>query len=504
MAKENAKNSSAIAPKGAYAQTPGIRGSIQALMESLPWGVLELDLDGCILFASSKIIRFLGYTPSELAHSGEKQLTGCSLKDILLSGHVEAHVQNETILQSQEPIFIPEVFLAHSASHEEVSALHVLPQWLDGIKTGTVILCLAAVEYPEQAEQNSDEPTQATLDGLQVLLVEDDDINQQIGQELLESVGVVVTLAANGKEAIQAVSTQPFSLVLMDIQMPVMGGLEATRIIRSAGFQLPIIAMTGNSSQKDIDESLQAGMNGHITKPIDPQGLYTALLRWAEPGSVVSLPASTRQTQSSAVEQANTQLGLLEGINVKSGLANVVGNEKLYIDLLRRFAEKYRHSGESLAFHSKQKNTEEASRLAHTVKGLAANLGALHLAEIVKRIEHSIDQADQLEPLLVEYETELQLVTRSIDRLTQALEPKRPETLVALDPATCESFKNFLYLLPQLMETDWGTAENELNQFAAPLLGSSFAHSFDKLRQALEDFDLESVRKECETFLRSI
>ena len=479
---------------------------LHAFMESLPWGAIALNPQGMVLFASARVRQFLGYDPENTEQNGKKSLLGKALKDLLLSGHVEAAELDRIILQSHEAFFLPEVFFAHSASHEAASAAHILPQWHNGEKTGIIILCMAAADSENAKDTPDAADTAQSLQGARVLLVEDDDINQQIGMELLESRGIVTSLAANGQEAVKAVLEGHFDLVLMDIQMPVMGGMEATRLIRQHNTALPIIAMTGNSSEADQQESLAAGMNGHLTKPIDPEKLYTTLIRWIQTPKADNSHA-TRQHAANTVpagKPPGLELHLLEGINVKSGLANVVGNEKLYCDLLRRFADKYRHSGEALSHLAGQHNIEEASRLAHTVKGLAANLGALDLADIVKRIESGIGNQAILAPLIVEYEAQLAMVTRSIDQLTAVVQPKNNEPLVALDANNKAALKKLLEALPALMETDWGTAESELNRFAAVVLRSSLAQRFEQVQKALEDFDLDAVKQESEAILREL
>ena len=152
----------------------------------------------------------------------------------------------------------------------------------------TLLLRKGAIEE-KAVPQTADQLTTGSLQGKRVLLVEDNDINQEIASELLREAGIDVVVANNGAEALEICKETGFDLVLMDIQMPVMDGLEAARRIRASDFPsagtVPIVAMTANAMSGDREKSLAAGMNDHITKPIDCGELYTTLRRWMEPAS---------------------------------------------------------------------------------------------------------------------------------------------------------------------------------------------------------------------------
>jgi len=163
--------------------------------------------------------------------------------------------------------------------------------------------------------------------GAQVLLVEDNEINQDVARELLEKPGLVVTVASNGKEAVQAVEQRDFDIVLMDVQMPEMDGLEATRVIRKLGkpgiSDLPIVAMTAHAMAGDREKSLDAGMNDHLTKPIDPSELFRTLLEWIKPGerATVPVPAPDEPETPAPAEPPSAEKPLRDvpGIPVQKG-----------------------------------------------------------------------------------------------------------------------------------------------------------------------------------------
>ena len=180
--------------------------------------------------------------------------------------------------------------------------------------------------------------------GIRVLLVEDNEMNQQVATELLESAGAIVTVANHGGEAVKILTegdqAPPFDVVFMDLQMPEMDGFTATRLLRSDPRlqKFPIIAMTAHALVEERQRCLDAGMNDHVSKPIDPDNLFATLLRWAKPRP------KTGQSQSQAVRRIKAAdeviLPEIAGINLADGLKRVAGNRRLYRDLLGQFAAK--------------------------------------------------------------------------------------------------------------------------------------------------------------------
>jgi two-component system, sensor histidine kinase and response regulator len=215
------------------------------------------------------------------------------------------------------------------------------------------------------------------LDGLRVLLAEDNEINQQIACELLEGVGAEVTVVSNGRDAVTRLKESgtplPFDVVLMDLQMPVMGGHEATALIRAeARFAaLPVIAMTAHATLEERQRCLAAGMNDHIAKPIDPGLLFETLARYHR----ATRPAS-EPTRNAAPPLSAVTMPLIEGLDTKDGLARVAGNEQLYLKLLRTFRDGQAAMDGRITAALEQGDPATAERLAHTLKGVAGNLGA--------------------------------------------------------------------------------------------------------------------------------
>ena len=224
------------------------------------------------------------------------------------------------------------------------------------------------------------------LDGARVLLAEDNEINQQVARELLEQVGVSVTIAANGREAVRvatgAEGTAPFDAILMDLQMPEMDGYQATREIHAleSTAATPIIAMTAHALVEERERCLAAGMCDHVSKPIDPDALYQALARAIDPHAT---PAPTLSTP----RKASADIAPIAGADVAAGLGRVAGNRALYLRLLARFVESQRACADEIRQALEGGDPALARRLVHTIKGTAGNLGASALFDAAAAFE---------------------------------------------------------------------------------------------------------------------
>jgi two-component system, sensor histidine kinase and response regulator len=261
--------------------------------------------------------------------------------------------------------------------------------------------------------------------GARVLLVEDNEINRQVASELLEKAGLIVAIAKNGREGLEAVSREDFDLVLMDIQMPEMDGFEATRKIRASGKAgaeaLPILAMTANAMAGDRERSLEAGMNDHVIKPIDPEKLYSAMVRWIKPGGRKVPEGFMERPGVEEKEGPKESLPDIPGIDSKAGLGRVGGNVCLYRKLLGKFARDHAGAHQEVIDALGRNDRELAQRLAHTVKGTSGNIGATDLFNAAAAVESAIakDDKDALPASLEEFRKRLENV---IDILKPALE----------------------------------------------------------------------------------
>ncbi len=246
---------------------------------------------------------------------------------------------------------------------------------------------------------------QTDLSGLHVLLVEDNKFNQQLANTMLVRAGIEVGIADDGSEALQALQQEHFDAVLMDMQMPKMDGLEATRHIRKnpALADLPIIAMTANAMTGDRESCLAAGMNDYLSKPLHYQTLYATLARWTHRAEPPVVPAAAEvQYPSDAPSVLHTDKAMAR-----------MGGKDLYLAMLARFIPSQGQAMQSIQDALSVNDRATAERLAHTLKGVAASVGADFLAESASQLEQAI-MAESIQ----EYP---QLIGETASKLSQAV-----------------------------------------------------------------------------------
>jgi two-component system, sensor histidine kinase and response regulator len=276
-------------------------------------------------------------------------------------------------------------------------------------------------------------PEEATLAGTRsirgarILLTEDNEINQQIAMELLERAQMVVDVASNGRLALEAVANQDYDLVLMDIQMPEMDGLTAVSKIRALAdpkYQtLPIVAMTAHAMEGDKEKSLAAGMNDHITKPINPAELYATLSAWIKPGvrQIVEPSVNAGEVPGHRVANDN-DAGLpdeIPGVDIAGGLMRVGGNSKLYRKLLLKMRHGFPEIPRQIRTALTAGKHKDAEIAAHSVKGAAGNVGATHLQKAAGALETALREGrtDILETRLTAFETALRTFVAALEIL---------------------------------------------------------------------------------------
>jgi two-component system sensor histidine kinase/response regulator len=264
----------------------------------------------------------------------------------------------------------------------------------------------------------------AALRGARILLVEDNEINQQVARELLEDAGLVVEIADNGQIALEMAQKAIFDLVFMDMQMPVMDGVAATREMRKLQglANLPIVAMTANAMAQDRRRCMDAGMNDFLIKPIDPQVMQSILLRWVRPrrAAAATLAAAAPSARAASTPAASAPGELPEGIpglDTTLGLSRMMGKKSLYLAMLRRYLAGQRPVATQMRQALAAADWATAERLAHTTKGVSGTIGATAVQDRAASLEAAIrDRRSASE----------------IDDLTDALEAPLGELLDAL------------------------------------------------------------------------
>jgi two-component system sensor histidine kinase/response regulator len=234
----------------------------------------------------------------------------------------------------------------------------------------------------------------AALINSKVLLVEDNDINLELAIELLRDVGIEPDFARNGREGWEKVKENTYDCVLMDIQMPEMDGLTATRKIREEERfnKLPILAMTAHAMKGEREKSLSAGMNDHITKPIDPHILYNALIKYIKGEATANSVAEFAEKNATADGDAPFQI---EGVDVVNGLKRVAGKQDLYFKLLKTFVDNYTGVTMKAQKMVVEKNVPELAALLHTIAGVAGNIGITELYELAHPISSELKNVSQ-------------------------------------------------------------------------------------------------------------
>lgn len=262
----------------------------------------------------------------------------------------------------------------------------------------------------------------AVLSGARLLVVEDNEINRQVAKELLEQANIKVFVAENGRMALDVVATESLDGILMDVQMPVMDGITATREIRKDGrfSSLPIIAMTANAMAGDREECMAAGMQEHVAKPVDPGELFSKLSRWIVPANPLPMPVPMEFFPVEDRESAG-ELPAIAGMDTSGGLRRMGGNVRGYIGLLRKFCANQAPVCGEIKTALDCGDFDTSLRLAHTLKGVTATIGAVELSEHAKKFELALKGDKDLLPLLGMLDGLAQETNKVIARIHESL-----------------------------------------------------------------------------------
>lgn len=230
--------------------------------------------------------------------------------------------------------------------------------------------------------------------GARVLIVEDNDINRHIAKEMLEHAGVQTDSASNGRIALDKVEQNRYGLILMDVQMPEMDGLAAAQQLRTrySAAELPIVAMTANASDEDVENSRRAGMQDHLTKPIDEAKLIAAINKWCR--SDTPAQVKTEAADTDAAPTRAPDYPTYRGIDLPAALGRLQHNTELYQQLIERLRQDYDHAPERVVDLIAKGQHREAQRFFHSLKGAAINLGLLRLHEVAGSLETNMQNGE--------------------------------------------------------------------------------------------------------------
>ncbi|MEN8188711.1 MAG: response regulator [Thermodesulfobacteriota bacterium] len=339
-------------------------------------------------------------------------------------------------------------------------------------------------------------PASRLFSGTRLLLAEDNDINREFIVNLLRQMGIQVTEVVNGQEAVEEVRRYPYDGVLMDIQMPKLDGLSATRQIRDLSSKnndrfaaIPIIAMTAHARSEDREKSLAAGMNDHLVKPVDPEFLAEKLTRW------LSLPKDkivSEMAQAKSVSPGDdSDLAGLTTIAVSEGIRRIGNNREAFVRQLHRFASRYHDFDRTVGDLIAMGKFEEIRRHCHSLKGVAGNLGARKLFELLKGMDNRLSQEKQpTKEQLAQLETLLRRMVTEIDSVEQR---SATEKKSAQGPVDNREVLLLLDKLLVLIREDLGGLEETLTELDNLCGDGSWNDLLSKISTCLEEFEIEEA-----------
>jgi two-component system sensor histidine kinase/response regulator len=332
--------------------------------------------------------------------------------------------------------------------------------------------------------------------GTRVLLAEDNETNQFVALELLGRLGIELEIATSGAEALEMVRAKPYAAVLMDIQMPEMDGLEATRQIRQdpALQRMPIIAMTANAMKADVDRALAAGMNDFLSKPIEQSALVASLRRWLPPVTIDKPAETTTRSILEPVPDGPAALPVLEGID----LAGTIRRLGIPFDRLRpvllRFSTDQRKTVEDLRAAVEAGNSQEARRQAHALAGAAGNLGADRLREAAQSLERAAAASSPGWTGLFQEIADLsRIVFDSIDTLRGDTSAPRPANVPVPRPPSDASAGCLKRLEAALSSNDFSGSLDLLRELKGTTFNQSNSEDLSRLEEMINGYEYEQA-----------
>jgi two-component system sensor histidine kinase/response regulator len=332
----------------------------------------------------------------------------------------------------------------------------------------------------------------ASIEGASILVVEDNELNQEVALGLLEDGGFHVSIANNGKEAVDMVAEGHFDIVLMDMQMPVMDGITATIEIRKdLRFKnLPIVAMTANAMMQDREKCAEAGMNDHVAKPIDPDDLFRALLKWIKPKVVTELKTKKNTVRKKATHKDDDYLPHIKGLDTELGLKRVMGKRPLYLKMLGKYVSNQENIVVQLRDALEINNRELAERIVHSAKGVSGNIGATSLQNMAAELEDLIQNGVGLDGLNAKITSFESAQLTLIKALKEAF-PIEKVSEISDDTLDASKAAGILNQLSNLLKDDDSEASDVLEGNLDLLRFVLGMETFTAVDEAIKNFDFE-------------
>lgn len=352
------------------------------------------------------------------------------------------------------------------------------PSVLNDILSG-LFLDDVAMDYQAEIQENSLQDEIHTLNGSKILLIEDNSTNQEIILGLLENSGITIDIANNGQEGVDKFKANEYELILMDIQMPVMDGYEATKIIREIDQDIPIIALTANAMKEDVEKSVSLGMKAHLNKPIEVEKLYEVLLKYISKKQSAESTVPLNETESTVKEEII--IPEFQTIDTAVGLKHLGENKKLYMKILNDFLSNYK------AFVLEDLDDNAFKRATHTIKGLSSNIGAIELGLVAKDLDEIQDKT-----LLPKFYQALKLV---IDELEEKLlDDKIEESDNGKEQISTEKreklFNNLKEAIASKIVTKCEPIIDEIEEYA---LSDEDKELFEKVKYYVDEFEFKEA-----------
>ncbi|MDR1995647.1 response regulator [Azonexus sp.] len=388
----------------------------------------------------------------------------------------------------------PAVIMTTAYDHDELQAALgdlTVDAILDKPATASSLLdsIMAALRHAAPAEHSPDTRAPPRFDGQRVLLVEDNEVNRELAEEILVGIGLQVSTAEHGEQALARLRQEDFDLVLMDCQMPVMDGYEATRRIRGelGRHTLPIVAMTANALSGDRERCLAAGMNDHIAKPIDIAVLQATLAHWLDGSAPRAMPETAADKPDATLDLAGV-------------LARLGHNHELYARLAARFRDSQSDIVNRLESALATGDSAGAQLIAHTLHGLAGNLGANRLAGLAATLENRLKETPNAiipNDLLAALAEELQAVLAA----TAAHATPAQTTTASAPPLAPEALRAALEHLRELIEASDAASLREFAAIADSLRQTADPARVDELARLIDQYEFEAAAAILDTLI---